>query len=180
MRGAVANLPSPLPLADGLPGILREDPFARGLCGAFDEVLAPVLLSLDAFPAYLDVRTAPADLLPWFAQWMAITVDPHDDESRLRPLVGAANRVHEQRGTAAGIRLAVEAALGVPVEVVETGGAAWSATPGGELPGEAAPFLRVVAHQPVGGPVVDADELEALVAAARPAHVPYQTAVVTG
>ena len=49
VRGTVRGLPSPHPLADTLPSMLREDPFARGLCASLDEVLAPVLLSLDTF-----------------------------------------------------------------------------------------------------------------------------------
>ena len=61
MRGTVDGSPSPLPLAATLPAMLREDPFAQQLCAGLDEVLAPVLLTLDGFAAYLDVATAPQD-----------------------------------------------------------------------------------------------------------------------
>ena len=54
-----------LPLGAILPSMNREDPFAQQLCAGLDEVLAPVVMSLDAFPAYLDLATAPADMLRW-------------------------------------------------------------------------------------------------------------------
>ena len=49
MRGMVEELASPHPLTDTLPSMLQEDPFAGSLCGSFDELLAPVLLTLDTF-----------------------------------------------------------------------------------------------------------------------------------
>jgi hypothetical protein len=55
----VAGLATPHPLADTLPALLREDPFARELCASFDEVLAPALLTLDTFADYLDPATTP-------------------------------------------------------------------------------------------------------------------------
>ena len=94
-------------------------------------MLAPVLLSLDAFPAYLDLSTTPEDMLPWLAQWLGIALDPSQELQHVqRGLLRSAGELHATRGTQRGIELAVEAALGVPVEVTETGGAAWSETPG--------------------------------------------------
>ena len=48
MRGTIAGLVSPAPLTETLPAMLRTDHFAQQLCASFDEVLAPVILSLDA------------------------------------------------------------------------------------------------------------------------------------
>ena len=75
MRGMVAELASPHPLVDTLPSMLREDSFAGGLCGSFDGLLAPVLLTLDTFADYLDPATTPEDMIPWLAQWLGLGVD---------------------------------------------------------------------------------------------------------
>lgn len=177
MRGTVAGLPSPSPLADTLPTMLREDAMARALCSGLDEVLAPVLLTLDAFPAYLDLATVPEDLLPWLGRWVAMTVDRGDDQARQRNLLRQAGRLHAVGGTADGIAQAVEAALGVPVEVTENGGAAWSPRPGDDLPGEPGPALLVTVR-PGTGATVDVDRLDGLVAQLKPAHVQHRVQVI--
>ena len=139
MRGTIAGLATPAPLAETLPAMLREDHFAQQLCASLDEVLAPVILSLDALPAYLDLSTTPEDMLPWLAQWLGMSVDPGQDMEIQRSLLRSASELHATRGTRRGIQLAVEAAIGAAVEVVETGATTWSATPGGELPGNSRP-----------------------------------------
>ena len=176
MRGIVPGLTSPLPLADTLPGLLRTDRFAESLCASFDEVLAPVLLSLDDFPAYLDLGTAPDDMVEWLAQWLGMTVDPNAAPTQQRLLLQAAGDLHTRRGTRPRLELAVEAELGVPVEVVETGASAWSTEPGGQLPGEPVPAVVVIAR-PRAGQEVDTDRLDALVTAIKPAHVQHRVQV---
>lgn len=176
MRGTIPGLPSPLPLADTLPGLLRADPFAESLCASLDEVLAPVLLCLDGFPAYLDLGTAPEDMVEWLAQWLGITVDPNAAPAQHRQLLKSASELHALRGTRRGLELAVEAEFGVPVQVVETGAASWSAQPGGELPGEPVPAVVVVAR-PQAGQDVDIERLDAVVSAIKPAHIQHRVQV---
>ena len=179
MRVQLDGVLSPHPLADTLPSMLREDPFARSLCGGFDEVLAPVLLSLDSFTAYLDLATAPADLLPWLAQWVGMAADHGQDPDLLRQQLRAAREQHASRGTRRGIELAVRAAYGVAVQVEENGAAAWSSEPGGPLPGEEEPSLRVTVRT-ARPEQVDPDALDAFVASVKPAHVPHATRVQVG
>ena len=176
MRGTIPGLPSPLPLADTLPSLLRADSFAESLCASLDEVLAPVLLSLDGFPAYLDLGTAPEDMVEWLASWLGMTIDPNAAPSQHRQLLNAAGELHTRRGTKRGLELAVEAELGVPVEVVESGGTSWSTQPGGELPGEPVPAVLVVARPPAGQDV-DIERLDALVRAIKPAHIKHRVEV---
>jgi phage tail-like protein len=176
MRGTLDGLPTPRPLAATLPAMLREDPMARGLCDGLDEVLAPVLLSLDAFPAYLDLATTPDDMVPWLAQWVGMSVDLGEDLDRQRELLGSAGALHAIRGTRRGIELAVQAATGMPAEVVETGSASWSDTPGGALPGDPQPAVVVVVR-PEPDAYVDADRLDALVEALKPAHVQHRVQI---
>ena len=176
MRGPVAGLPSPLPLADTLPACSGTDRFAESLCAGLDEVLAPVLLSLDGFPAYLDLGTAPEDMVAWLAQWLGMTVDPNAALGQQRELLQSAGELHALRGTRRGLELAVQAELGVPVQVVETGASSWSAQPGGELPGEPVPAVVVVAR-PQDGQDVDIERLDALVRAIKPAHIQHRVQV---
>ena len=176
MRGTIPGLPSPLPLVDTLPGLLRADRFADSLCASFDEVLAPVLLSLDGFHAYLDLGTAPEDMVEWLAQWLGMTVDPNAAPAQQRQLLQSAGELHALRGTRRGLELAVEAELGVPVQVVETGASTWSTQPGGDLPGEPVPAVVVVAR-PGAGQDVDPERLDALVRAIKPAHIQHRVQV---
>ncbi|GAA1432239.1 phage tail protein [Microlunatus lacustris] len=176
MRGTLPALATPHPLADTLPALLREDAMARGLCAGLDEVLAPVLSTLDSFPAYLDLSTAPVDLVPWLGQWLGVPAGTSGGDGRDRAVLAAAADLQVRGGTAAGIAHAVEAAHGVTVEVRENGAASWSSTPGGELPGQPGPAIVVVV-QLRPGEVVDVDRLDALVCTLKPAHVEHRVQV---
>ncbi|MFD9825749.1 phage tail protein, partial [Streptomyces violascens] len=67
-------------------------------------------------------------------------------------------------------------ALGVPPHNPARGGARWSARPLGPFPGTPRPSLRVTLH--VSDPSsVDPHRLQAVVAAARPAHLPFTAEV---
>ena len=121
MRGIIDGLATPVPLSDTLPSMLREDPFARELCASLDEVLAPILLTLDSFAAYLDVGTTPEDMLPWLAQWVGLTVEKAQDGDAQREALRTACDVYALRGTRSGIERAISSALGVEVHVSESG-----------------------------------------------------------
>jgi|GEM_PF-533663 phage tail-like protein len=180
MRGTVDGLSSPLPLADTLPAMLRADPFAAGLCQGLDEVLAPIMLSLDSFPAYLDLDTTPDDMLGWLGAWVGLIGDEDElpaggDPERLRALLAAAQQLHIRRGTRLGIERAVSAELDVRCEVLESGAATWAAEPDqplpeGELAGENAPTIEVAVF-PENGRQIDLSRLEVILDAATPAHV---------
>jgi phage tail-like protein len=157
----------------------RGDPFTASLCAALDDLLAPALAVLDNLPAHLDLALAPEDLLPWLATWVGIELDPGLDPVRQRELLRAAAELHGWQGTARGIAVAVEALMGVPTEVVETGGATWSNDPRAALPGEPVPAVVVRVH-PDDPDDLDDDRLEAVVAAVKPAHVMHRVQVVEG
>jgi phage tail-like protein len=176
MRGMVAELASPHPLAETLPSMLREDPFAGSLCGSFDGLLSPVLLTLDTFDNYLDPATTPDDMIPWLAQWLGLGVDLNVEQSRQRYELQIAGTLNATRGTRASIATELENALGIPVEVSESGAARWSPSPGGALPGEPQEMLSVVVH-PDSGQEVDLDRLDALIRSVKPAHVRHVVSV---
>ena len=177
MRGVVTGLASPHPLADTLPSMLREDPFAGSLCETFDHLLAPALLTLDTFANYLDPATIPEDMIPWLAQWFGLGVDPNVEQAWLRHELQVASSLIATRGTGAGIKTELENALGMPVEVSESGEAHWSPMPGGQLPGEAQNVTLSVVVHPSAGQEVDLDRLEALIRTVKPVHVSHTVSV---
>ncbi len=177
MRGLVPGLGSPRPIGAGLPGLYQDDAFAQRFVGAFDDVVAPVFAALDELDAYLDPLLAPEDFLDWLAGWVGVALDQTWPVERRRAFVASAVELFRLRGTATGLAAHVAIFSGGEVEVVESGAAAWSSKAEAAIPGEAAPDLlvRVRVTDPA---TLDAARLDALVAAAKPAHVPHRVEVV--
>ena len=177
MRRLVPGLVSPHPLGPTLPAIYHDDDFAQRFLGALDDVLAPIFSTLDNFATYLDPGLTPDDFLDWLATWVGIGLDDTWDEARRREIVARAVELYRMRGTAAGLAAQVGIQTGGEVEIIENGGTAWSVDAGGELPGSPEPLVvvRVAVDDPKS---VDAGRVEALVAAAKPAHVPHRVEVV--
>ena len=177
MRGLVPGLVSPHPIGPTLPGLYQDDAFAERFIGAFDEVVAPVFASLDALEAYLDPLLAPEDFLEWLAGWVGVALDQTWPIERGRAFVASAVELFRLRGTATGLAAHVAILSGGEVEIVESGAAAWSSQADAALPGQAAPELlvRIKVADPAA---LDATRLDALIAAAKPAHVPHRVEVV--
>ncbi|MGW6262344.1 phage tail protein [Streptomyces sp. NPDC055085] len=155
----------------------QEDEFAMRLTAVFDELLAPAISTLDCLEAYVDPRLAPLDFLEWLAGWVGIAMDPHWPIDRARIAVAQAVELYQIRGTIAGLQAYAEVLTGGDVEVVDNGGTSWSVTPGADLPGEDTPRLaiRVTVDDPGS---VSLGLLDALMAAAKPAHVIHRLEVV--
>jgi phage tail-like protein len=176
-RAAVGSVISPHPLARYLPALYQEDQFVQAWLSGLDEVLAPIFSSIDNFDAYLDPRLAPADFLDWLATWMGLVADETWPVERRRTFVSSAAALYRMRGTARGLAAHVRIFSGGEVEIVEHGASAWSATNGGPLPGSGGfdIVVRVVVADPS---TVDAAKLDALVAAAKPAHITHKVEVM--
>jgi phage tail-like protein len=160
-----------------LPAVYQEDQFAQALLEGLDEVLAPVISTLDNLEAYLDPRLAPDDFLGWLGNWVGIAIDESWDIERRREIVARAVEMYRLRGTAAGLGQEVEIHTGGTVEIVESGGTAWSIDPGGELPGSPKPLVVVRVH--VDDPkALDPLRIDALVAVGKPAHVEHRVEIV--
>ncbi|WP_066944674.1 phage tail protein [Streptomyces lushanensis] len=182
MRGTVPGLPTPHPLMYQLPAVYLGQDFLQRFLEGLDEVLAPVLLTLDNLPAHLDPRTAPEDFLSWVATWVAAepdtgqgagTVEGLPVEQRRAAVTGAMER-HRRRGTRGGLADAVRLGFGAEPEIEETGGASWSVTPRSPLPGQAGGRPRVTVRLRVADPgEAEADRLRRLVGEEVPAHVGY-------
>ncbi|MFD8142271.1 phage tail protein [Streptomyces sp. NPDC059708] len=160
-----------------LPAVFADDDLAQRFVGGLDEVLAPILNVLDCLDTYFDPALAPADFALWLGTWVGAETDGSEPEPRLRAAVASAVALHRMRGTRRGLSEAVRLAFGVAPEISESGGAGWDARPLGAFPGAPRPRLHVTLRLPDPTPA-DTHRLDALVAAARPAHMPY-TAEVT-
>ena len=175
VRGGVDGLEPARSLAAGLPNAFFGNDFTVELIRAFDEVLAPVFLTLEDLDAYFDPRYAPDDFVRWLAGWLGFPTDERWPAERIRAHLGDAVEALLWRGTRRGIAAAVRAHTGCEPEVTDSGGVSWSATPHGRLPGEARPRLVVRVEDTDG--MVDSDVLDRVVAEVKPAHVAHRVAV---
>ncbi len=179
MRGLIPGLDSPHPVGMRLPALYADDDFTQRFVASFDEALAPIFAALDCLPAYLDPRLAPADFLDWLAGWVGLVLDESASLQRRRELVTTAVELYRWRGTRWGLAEHVRLLTGGQVEITESGAAAASSRPQAPLPGSDTPavLVRVVLPDPS---TVDHKRLDALVATAKPAHLPHVVEVVTG
>jgi len=69
MRGSVRGLDNPHPMRWELPAPFHDNRMAVGFVEAMDEILAPVISTIDNLECYLDPELTPADFLPWLAGW---------------------------------------------------------------------------------------------------------------
>lgn len=173
----VGGLDTPYPFATLLPAILQEDEVAVRLTAAFDDVLAPVIATLDCLYAYLDPELAPTDFLDWLAGWVGVELDENWPVDRQRAVVAAAVGLHRMRGTTAGLRALLELVTGGRVEITDSGASTWSLTPDAALPGSPAPMVTVRVFLPDPG-AVSKHSIDALVAAGKPVHVAHRVIIV--
>jgi phage tail-like protein len=176
-RAGLPGLTSRYPLGLQLPGVYAEDDFIQRFTAGLDDVLAPILCTLDNLPAYLAPHLAPADFVDLLAAWLGADRGGARPGGTPRAAVADAVRVHAVRGTRAGLASAIRLAFGVEPEITETGGAVGSVTPGSPLPGSAQPAVTVRLRVP-DPTAFDTRALTALVARNRPAHVPFTVEVV--
>jgi phage tail-like protein len=159
-----------------LPAVFADDDLAQRFVGGLDDVIAPILSVLDCLDSYFTPSLAPVDFTQWLAGWVGAETDGTEPEDRLRAAVAAAAYLHRVRGTRRGLSEAVRLVFGVAPEITESGAAAWDARPLGPVPGEARPRLHVTLRLP-DPTSADEHRLDSLVAAARPAHMPYTVQV---
>lgn len=175
-RGTVPGLATPSPLGAALPAVFAEDEFGQRFVAGLDVVLAPLFNVLDSLEAYFSPALAPADFVDYLATWVGAELEGTEPLPLRRQAVASAVALHRVRGTRRGLAAAVGLAFGVNPEITESGGASWSARPLGPFPGTPEAGVRVVLR--VADPArVDPHRLHAVVAAARPAHLPFTVAV---
>lgn len=179
MRGLIEGLANPHPLAMELPSPYQGESFTERFLSVFDDAMAPVLSTLDNVDSYLAPALTPPDFLPWLAGWVGVELDENWSEAQQRRLVAEAVRLMSWRGTQRGMVDLVCNYLDLDpadIEVTDSGGVAWSATPNGEPSGSSPARLQVTVRAPVPEDI-DVARLRRLVASAIPAHVAHQVDV---
>jgi phage tail-like protein len=171
-RGHVPDMATATPMGPTLPGLYQEDEFTQRFMTAFDEVLAPVMSTIDNFSAYLDPALTPEDFLDWLAGWVGVLLDETWPIERRRAFVAISSQLYKNRGTAAGLAAQVRLFTAGDVSIEESGGSAWSPTADAEAPGTP-DFSVTVKVTPPAKAKIDPARLDALVAAAKPAHVKH-------
>ncbi|TWF95509.1 phage tail protein [Saccharopolyspora dendranthemae] len=177
-RHAVPGLPSRYPLGTLLPAMYAEDDFAQRFTAGLDQVLAPILSTLDNLAHYFDPRVTPADFAGWLAEWVAVELDPAWPLELRRAVLRRAVELHRQRGTAHGLVDLLRLCAGVQARVLDGPGSAWSTRPGTALPGTA--VTGVVVQVWPGRSEVDRHKVTALVESARPVHLTCTVEVLPG
>ena len=125
----------------------------------FESILAPIEQMIDHVPLVLDPHTMPADLLPWVASWLDLTLNENWPEERRRALIRAASELYRWRGTRQGLSHYLETYAGVVPEIDDQL----------EKPHTFGVTLRVPADQPV-----DEFLVRAIIEAEKPAHTTYE------
>jgi phage tail-like protein len=176
-REFIEDLPSPHPLGAHLPAVYQvKDPFTMGLAAACDEILAPIIGSLDNFDSYLDPALTPIDFLQWLGTWVGLALDESWTPERRRAFVAEASALYKVRGTLGGLRAYLELLTGGEVRVEDSGGIAWSTESGSPFPGR--PDFEVTITLPsTGTGGLDTAQIDLLVAAAKPANVKHRVVV---
>uniref|UniRef100_A0AAU1IC27 Phage tail protein I n=2 Tax=unclassified Streptomyces TaxID=2593676 RepID=A0AAU1IC27_9ACTN len=178
MRGSVPGLATPYPLGTLMPAVYQEDPFAMRWLAGLDDVLSPVLSTLDCLAAYFDPHYAPSDFLEWLASWVGITIDSNWPTERARKALACAVELHRTRGTITGLRDYIEILTGGTAEIADNGGVAWATAPDMPMPGEDTPRLAIRVIVP-DLEAVNIAVLDDLITAAKPAHVVHRLEVVS-
>jgi phage tail-like protein len=159
-----------VPIAGQLPGIYQDDEFTRQFTGGMDDVLAPVFTTLDCLDTYVDPWLAPEDFLDWLAGWVGVVIDEGWPLDRSRAFIANIAELYRWRGTIRGLTAELAIYTGGDVEIAESGGAAWSLSPGTDPPGDDQP--RMAVRVSVDDPsTISPATVDRMVAAAKPAHV---------
>ncbi|WP_370941870.1 phage tail protein [Amycolatopsis sp. cg5] len=177
MRAATPGVESPYPLATLLPSVLREDRFLARWTAGLDEVLVPIISTIDCLHGYLDPLLAPEDFVRWLAGWFGVLLDESWAFDRQRAVIAEAVELYRMRGTLTGLGRHLALVVDGTVEIEEGGGVSWSRRPTAPSPEDATRVtVRVVPNDPAA---FSRDAVEAVVRAAKPVHVVHRLVVMT-
>ncbi|MBI3959363.1 MAG: hypothetical protein HY328_11210 [Chloroflexi bacterium] len=102
-----------------LPSLYTRDELMGRFLMLFESFLAPISQQIRQVPYYFDPSVTPADMLPWLASWLDLTLDPEWPEPQRRALLKAARRLYQKRGTARGLQEYLEIYTGGQVQIIE-------------------------------------------------------------
>ncbi|MEU9663562.1 phage tail protein [Streptomyces chartreusis] len=176
MRAAVTGLRTPYPLISLLPSVYQDDSFTHRFTAGLDDVVAPIINTLDCLDAYLDPKLAPKDFVTWLASVVGAELQEGWPLVRRRAVTSNTVAAHKARGTAAGLTARIFQATGVNVEIDDPGGVVTSRAPNSEYPPSGNTVL-VIRIAPQDETDVDPADLDVLIRDCLPAYLPYRMEV---
>lgn len=170
-RRMVDGLRTPFPLINAVPPMLAEDAFVQRMLPGLDEVIAPIISTMDCFPAYLDPGTAPMDMVRYVASWLFPQIDEEWGEDALRHSLATAVSRSGWRGTARGLEMALVPYEASSVTIEDSGGVSVSSTASDPADWPDAPEARVtVKFTPAGSDPEDVERVAKVIRTLVPAH----------
>ena len=179
-RALIPGLPSPFPLRDYAPSMLAGDRVTNLFLDTFDEVLAPIISTLDCYNAYLDADLAPMDFIDYMSTWLLVSSEQGWTDAMKRQALANAVLRSRWRGTTQSISDRVTELFGGTCEVTDSGDvktanefedpSTWSA---------ANPPQVTVKFTPDNGSNVKESDIRAALQSVLPAHVELVVTVVT-
>jgi phage tail-like protein len=164
------SIPSPYPLIDYLPAVFAEDMFAVRWTEAMDDVLGPIINTIDCVHGYVDPLLAPDGFVRWLASWFGVLLDESWPMRAQRAVIAEAVELFRMRGTMAGLRRHLAVVVEGTVEITESGGTSWSNRPRPEPPSDVEHWVRVLVCPDDPARTSEA-AVEAVIRAAKPVHV---------
>jgi phage tail-like protein len=141
-----------------LPGIYHTS-FMKRFLALFESIYTPIEWTVDNFDLFLHPATAPADFLPWLANWFDLTFDQSWDEAKRRTLLGEAHQIYARRGTRWALSRILEIYTGLAPEI-------------DDVSDSLEPFTFTVTL-PVPESDVNATLISQLINVHKPAHTSY-------
>lgn len=139
-----------------LPAIYRTDTrcsdFLLRFLSMFETLFDDVEERIVDLSVLFDPESAPKDMLPWLAGWLAVELDEDWDEQRQRETIARAFEFFGRRGTAAGLREALRVFGGVNAIIEEpVMSAAWWSLPAKSNPCGCKPSAKSECNCGCGG-----------------------------
>jgi len=142
-----------------LPGIYHTD-FMERFLGIFEAILTPIEWNIDNFDLFLSPGSAPADFLPWLANWYQASFDSTWSEDQRRQLLVDAHQIYAMRGTRWALSRVLEIYTGAAPEI-------------DDLDEKLEPYTFKV-HIPLKKRELNPELVESLIDAHKPAHTTYE------
>lgn len=147
----------------------NSDAFVLRFLSSLEEVLDPVVATIDQLPAHFDLRTAPPEVVALVGEWLGIELDAALPSGVHRRILRRATEITRMRGTLFGVLLVLELSFpGLVFDVRDGGRVIVSTDPHDSLP--AGERTLTVICPPRLGPD-DVDAVRRIVAEVKPTGV---------
>lgn len=179
-RGHVDDLETPFPLIQSVPPMLAQDAFVQRMMPAFDDILAPIISTLDCLDSYFDPEITPDDFLRYLSSWVNSHTENEMSVPGLRHSVATAVSMSAWRGTISSLQtrffpfdldsIVLEEGGGVTVSTTATDPETWP---------DAAPMVATVTITPNKDNPNSIDNVIQLMKDYAPAHLQLKVVVAS-